>query len=193
MSGWRNTKAATLVLTPRSMPHAQFYWLLVTLSIAWGIKMKNLLKKFFAKATTETPAGQSAGTSRDVRIATCALLLEMANIDGEFSELEKDSIVEVLRNNYQLSAEHAATLMKAAEDELEKSIDLWQFARLINENYSTEEKIKVIETVWQVIYTDGILDKHEDYLVHTLAKLLRLSHKQLIDAKLEVLYSGLQE
>jgi len=159
--------------------------------------MMDLLKKFFAKATTETHAGESAGTSRDVRIATCALLLEMANIDGEFSELEKDSIVQVLRNNYQLSAEHAAALMKAAEkaaeDELKKSIDLWQFARLINENYSAEEKIKVIETVWQIIYTDGILDKHEDYLVHKLAKLLRLSHKELIDAKLKVLYSGLEE
>jgi len=149
--------------------------------------MMDLLKKFFAKATTETHAGESAGTSRDVRIATCALLLEMANIDGEFSELEKDSIVQVLRNNYQLSAEHAAALMKAAD------IDLWQFARLINENYSAEEKIKVIETVWQIIYTDGILDKHEDYLVHKLAKLLRLSHKELIDAKLKVLYSGLEE
>ena len=150
--------------------------------------MKDLLKKFFTKTTNEASAGKSVPTSRDVRIATCALLLEIANIDGEFSELEKERIVEVLINNYQLSVEHAAALMKAAEDELEKSIDLWQFAKLINENYSTEKKIEVIETVWQVIYTDGILDKHEDYLVHKLAKLLRLSHKQLIDAKLKVLY-----
>jgi uncharacterized tellurite resistance protein B-like protein len=150
--------------------------------------MKNLLKKFFAKTSDETAAGNKVETSHDVRIASCALLLEMANIDGEFSKEEKESIVEVLKNNYQLSARHAAALMEAAEDELGKSIDLWQFAKLINENYTTEEKVKVIETVWQVIYTDGILDKHEDYLVHKLAKLLRLSHKQLIDAKLKVLY-----
>jgi uncharacterized tellurite resistance protein B-like protein len=150
--------------------------------------MKNLLKKFFAKARDETSVGKKVETSHDVRIATCALLLEMANIDDEFSEEEKEGIVEVLKNNYQLSADHAAAFIKAAEDELEKSIDLWQFAKLINENYSTEEKIKVIETVWQVIYTDGILNKHEDYLVHKLAKLLRLSHKQLIEAKLKVIY-----
>jgi uncharacterized tellurite resistance protein B-like protein len=149
--------------------------------------MMDLLRKFFAKTTDEASAGESVRTSRDARIATCSLLLEMANIDGEFSESEKERIVEALRNNYQLSAEHAAALMKTAEDELEKSIDLWQFAKLINENYSNEEKIKVIETVWRVVYTDGILDKHEDYLVHKLAKLLRLSHKQLIDAKLKVL------
>jgi uncharacterized tellurite resistance protein B-like protein len=150
--------------------------------------MIDLLKKFFAKTTNEASIDRKGQNFRDVRIATCALLLEMANIDGRFSELEKESIVELLRHNYQLSNEHAAALMTAAEDELEKSIDLWQFAKLINENYSTEEKIEVIETVWQVVYTDGILDKHEDYLVHKLAKLLRLSHKQLIDAKLKVLY-----
>ena len=150
--------------------------------------MVDLLKKIFTKTTNGASTGKSVRTSPDVRLATCALLLEMANIDGKFSEIEKERIVELLRNNYQLSAEHAAALMKAAEDELEKSIDLWQFAKLINENYSTEEKIKVIETVWQVVYTDGILDKHEDYLVHKLANLLRLSHKQLIDAKLKVLH-----
>ena len=148
----------------------------------------DLLKKFFARTTDEKSGGKPVGTSYDVRIATCALLLEMAHTDGAFSELEKESILEVLKNKYQLSAEHAAALMKAAEEELEKSIDLWQFAKRINENYSTEEKIEIIETVWHLIYTDGVLDKHEDYLVHKLATLLRLSHEQLIDAKLKVLH-----
>jgi uncharacterized tellurite resistance protein B-like protein len=152
--------------------------------------MMDLLKKFFQRTTDEKSAGEPVGTSYDVRIATCALLLEMAHIDGEFSELEKESILEVLKNKYHLSVEHAAALMKAAEDELEESIDLWQFAKRINENYSTEEKINIIETVWHLIYTDGVLDKHEDYLVHKLAKLLRLTHEQLIDAKLKVLESA---
>jgi uncharacterized tellurite resistance protein B-like protein len=147
----------------------------------------DLLKKFFARTTDEKSAGKPVGTSYDVRIATCALLLEMAHIDGEFSELEKENILEILKNKYELSVEHAAALMQAAEDELEKSIDLWQFAKRINENYSTEEKIEIIEIVWHLIYTDGVLEKHEDYLVHKLAKLLRLSHEQLIDAKLKVI------
>jgi uncharacterized tellurite resistance protein B-like protein len=149
--------------------------------------MMDLLKKFFARTADEKSAGKPVGTSYDVRIATCALLLEMAHIDGRFSELEKESILEVLKNKYELSVEHAAALMKAAEDELEKSIDLWQFAKRINESYSSDEKIEIIEMVWHLIYTDGVLDKHEDYLVHKLAKLLRLSHEQLIDAKLKVI------
>ena len=152
--------------------------------------MMGLLKKYFTKTSDDATAAESVRTSRDVRIATCALLLEIANIDGRFSESEKKSVVEILQDSYQLSAEHATALMKAADEQLEKSIDLWHFAKLINENYSTEEKIKIIEMVWQIIYTDGILDKHEDYLAHKLANLLRLSHEQLIEAKLKVLHSA---
>ena len=149
-----------------------------------------LLKKYFTKTSDDATAAESVRTSRDVRIATCALLLEIANIDGRFSESEKKSVVEILQDSYQLSAEHATALMKAADEQLEKSIDLWHFAKLINENYSTEEKIRIIEMVWQIIYTDGKLDKHEDYLAHKLANLLRLSHEQLIEAKLKVIHSA---
>ena len=60
--------------------------------------MIDLLKKFFVKTPNEKSTGKSAESSHDVKIATCALLLEMANIDGEFSESEKESIVEVLKN-----------------------------------------------------------------------------------------------
>ena len=48
-----------------------------------------------------------------------------------------------------------------------------------------EEKLQVIELVWEIAYADGLLDKHEDYLVHKLADLLRLTHQQLIEAKLK--------
>ena len=77
--------------------------------------------------------------------------------------------------------------MEAAKEELEGSIDLWRFTSLINENYTMAEKIEVIEEIWRIAYADGHLDKHEDYLVHKMADLLRLTHKQLIDAKLRAL------
>src|SRR3989338_8890693 len=108
--------------------------------------MRGLIKKFFSKNATESLPQQGNDINLKIRVATCALLLEMANIDDEFNEAEKNDIVNVLKN------------------------------------YFSEEKIKVIETVWKVVYADGKLDMHEDYLVHKLSKLLKLSHKQLIDA-----------
>jgi uncharacterized tellurite resistance protein B-like protein len=111
----------------------------------------------------------------------------MAHIDGKFSESEKESIINIIKKDYDLSDEHAAGLIEAADEELKGSIDLWKFAKLINQNYSRDAKIQIIEMIWRVIYTDGKLDQHEDYLVHKLAQLLRLTHKELIDAKMKVL------
>ena len=148
--------------------------------------MIDLVKKFFGKNTIDSPGDIGGEKSHDIRVATCALLIEMSNIDGEFSESERESIISVLKKDYDLSDENAIALIEASNEELKGSIDLWQFTNLINQNYSMEEKLRIIETVWRIAYTDGKLDKHEDYLVHKLAKLLRLTHKQLIEAKLKV-------
>ena len=147
--------------------------------------MLDLLKKFFGKST-ETGPDSISEESHDIRIATCALLLEMSYIDGKFSEAERESIISFLKKEYDLSDVHAASLIEASSQELKGSVDLWQFSSLMNQNYTMEEKTKIIETIWHVAYSDGKLDKHEDYLVHKLAGLLRLTHKQLIDAKLNV-------
>jgi uncharacterized tellurite resistance protein B-like protein len=147
--------------------------------------MIDLVKNFFGKSEKHGPENQVAPSSHDIHVATCALLLEMSNIDGEFSETEKKRIVSILKKNYRLSDENAAALLAASNEELKNSNDLWRFASLINKNYSIEEKESIIEMIWRVAYADGHLDKHEDYLVHKLAKLLRLSHRQLIEAKLK--------
>ena len=148
--------------------------------------MIDLVKKFFGKSSQDDSSNQRRQTTHDIRIATCALLLEMSNIDGEFSELERENIISILKRDFDLSDEYAAALLEASKEELKGSIDLWQFTNLINQNYSLEEKIWLIEAVWDIVYTDGKLDKHEDYLVHKLAELLHLTHKQLIEAKLKV-------
>lgn len=149
--------------------------------------MLNRLKTFFEKCETKDGADGVTGSSRDIRVATCALLLELSHIDGEFSEAERHLIIDIFQNKYGLEQDQTARLMNAARAELEKSTDLWQFTNLINQNYTIEEKIGIIEMVWRIAYRDYVLDKHEDYLLHKLARLLHLSHNKLIDAKLKVL------
>lgn len=122
-----------------------------------------------------------------MRVAACALLVEMGQIDGEFSDKEQEHLIDHLKTEYDLSDESAAELMKTAHKELDGSIDLWRFSNLINKNYSHDEKNRIMEMIWRVVYADGKLDKHEDYLVRKMATLLRLSHKEMIDAKLKVL------
>jgi len=144
------------------------------------------VKRLFAKDRTTRPKDRNRTQDRDIRVAVCALFLEMAYIDGEFSDSEQEDLTGLLKKQYHLSDELVTELVEASKKELAGSIDLWQFTNLINQDYSRQEKIQIIHMVWQVVYADERLDKHEDYLAHKLAKLLRLTHKELIDAKLKV-------
>ena len=151
--------------------------------------MIDVVKRFFNKTAPKVSEASDQDTQHDIRVATCALFVEMARIDEKFTEAEMNAILLILKERYGLSPEHADTLITEAERELEKSVDLWQFARLINENYSNEEKIEIIETLWRIVYVDGKMDQHEHYLMNKLQNLLRLTHEQLITAKLKVLHS----
>ena len=151
--------------------------------------MNDIVKRFFSKASAEVSKGADKHTDHDIRVATCALFVEIARIDEKFTEAEMETILSILKQKYGLSQDHADALIAEAERELEKSVDLWQFTKLINANYSNEEKIKIIETLWQIVYVDGKMDQHEHYLMNKLQNLLRLTHDQLITAKLKVLHS----
>ena len=151
--------------------------------------MLNKIKRFFDQPAIGTSRDAGQTSEHDIRVATCALFVEIARIDNEFSDAEMETILSILKEKYGLSPEHADALIEEAEKELEKSVDLWQFTRRINENYSNEEKIEIIETLWQIVYVDGKMDEHEHYLMGKLQNLLNLTHDQLISAKLKVLKS----
>jgi uncharacterized tellurite resistance protein B-like protein len=152
--------------------------------------MIDIVKKFFSAQTTAT--GEAAGTGEeahhDVLVATCALFLEMAEVDRIFDARECDEIIGLLKAQYGLSDEHAVELARLAHEEREGSHDLWRFTNLINTNYSQDEKIQVVELLWRLVYADGHLSEHEQYLVTKLRKMLRMTHREVIDAKLRVLH-----
>ena len=150
--------------------------------------MLDVIKRFFNKAPSHESQNQKRSSGHDVRVATCALFLEMGRIDETFTADEMEKVMTILNQKYGLSREDGKALIEAADDELKESIDYWQFARLINDHYTPAEKVEIIEILWQIVYVDGKLDRHEDYLMHKLAQLLRLSHQQLMDAKMKVLY-----
>ncbi len=151
------------------------------------MKMMKLLRRPFGRTKPNDPAKDAKADLGDVRIAACALFLEIARIDGEFSDVERSRVLAILKNEYHLSDGDALALIQATDQELEQSIDLWRFTKRINQRYSDEEKINIIEMLWKIVYADGTMDKHERYLVHKLSGLLRLSHEELIDAKLRVI------
>jgi uncharacterized tellurite resistance protein B-like protein len=148
------------------------------------------IRQFFGKTTDDRSQAVEQKTGYNILVAICALFVEMASIDGKFTPAELQTVISILKEKYGLSQEDADALVAEAERELKESVDLWQFATLINENYASAEKIELIETLWRIVYVDGRMDRYEHYLMNKLNKLLRLSHRQLIEAKLKVMRSS---
>jgi len=135
------------------------------------------------------PAGEDRGTSekdheKEVLIAASVILLEAAGTDNEFAEDELDHVLDTLKARFGLSDGYARELMDLALNERDRVVDLFHFTKTINESHSRAEKIEILEAVWRIIHMDGRLDKYEDHYAHKLANLFRLSHKELIDAKI---------
>ncbi len=146
--------------------------------------MLKLFKDLIGSRAQDTTPGHQY---ERIQVATCALLLEMARTDEEFHEVEAELIEDLLQNRFNLSPAVVGELIGLAQSEQQASPDLYHFAREINEHFSIEEKVELIEALWRIVYADSILDKYEEHLMRQLTKLLRLSHRQMIDAKLKVL------
>ena len=149
--------------------------------------MFNWKKSLIRQVTVENELQELESYDR-IRIATCVLLLEVAKSDDEFSSIEQETVSAIIKKEFQIPSAAAGELMEIAHNKREESVGLYEFTSLINEKYSREEKIKIIELAWKVIYADKELDMYEDHLIHSLAKLLCLRHDELIEAKLRVLY-----
>jgi uncharacterized tellurite resistance protein B-like protein len=133
------------------------------------------------------PTAEQAESKDRIAVATCAILLEMAHSDGEFQEMEVLVVDDLLAKKYDMSPEARKELIEYAGEKRGASIDLYQFTKKINLNFSEAEKMQVVRTLWRIVYADGVLDKYEEYLMRKLVTLLGLSHRQMIEAKVKVL------
>jgi uncharacterized tellurite resistance protein B-like protein len=142
--------------------------------------MIGILKKMMGDPVQE----ETIMSQDDAHIALCVLLIEAAHVDGECSDEEMAHVIETLTDKCGVLKEDIDELIEKAYQKRKDAIDLFAFTRYLNQNYSKEEKLKVMESVWRVIHIDGRLEGHEDHFAHKLANLLRLTHKELIDAKI---------
>lgn len=118
-----------------------------------------------------------------VALAACALLLELAHADGEFTAAERSHIQSAVVRHFGLDTAQADELLALAEAERQESIDHFQFTRLIAEHYDLGQKMVLAEVMWGVILADGTIAEHEARLVRKLASLLELEPAYLSEAR----------
>ena len=127
-----------------------------------------------------------AATEESLRLATCVLLLEVAHADDDFSSEEQEALKGIVAARFDLDPADTAELLSEAEQERQGAGDLYAFARQVDENYPKARKLAILELLWDVVYSDGVLEAHEDALMHKLGNLLSVRHEDLMALKVRV-------
>ena len=141
------------------------------------------IKKFFTEMIEPGASGSGAASQHALHVATAALLLEMMRMDSSVTAEETATVAKALQTQFGLAAAEVETLMALAAEEAQQATDYFQFTSLINKAFSAEQRIQVIEYLWQVAFADGHLDAHEQHFMSKIADLLYVPRSAYIAAK----------
>lgn len=125
-------------------------------------------------------AGEHAGT---IEFAAAILMMEISRADSDVDPGERMVMESAMVRHFQLTDEQSAELLALAEEEVDHSVSLYEFTRVLNDRLTREERVKIIESLWHVAFADAVLDKYEEYYIRKIADLLYVSHKDYIRTK----------
>jgi len=143
--------------------------------------MLKAIQDFFR--TRIEPAAAGGHDEHALQLATAALLFEMMRADFNEDPDERRIVEAALQKTFALSDAETRQLAALAEQEAEQAVSLYQFTGLINRHFSPQDKVRVVEMLWQVAYADTELDRYEEALVRKIAELIHVPHRDFIQAK----------
>ena len=148
--------------------------------------MLNSIKQFFESKLVNAEEEQTFSSIAKIDLACAALLIEVINSDHKLEEQETQAFLSVLKNNLNIPDEDIDELVGLAENQAKEATSLYEFTRLINNDYDYTQKVGLIENMWRIAFSDNNLDKYEDHLIRKVSDLIYVSHSDFIRAKLKV-------
>jgi len=145
--------------------------------------MINRIKTLFAAAA----APQALPRTDELQLATAALLVEAAMMDGAFEPDERARISRLLAERFALNAEEVGTVIAEAEAAVQHTGQLYGFTRVLKDRYEPAERIRMIEMLWEVAFADGDVDHFESNLIRRVGGLLFVTDRDRGLAKQRVM------
>lgn len=144
--------------------------------------MLKQLSDFFT-AIIDTPH-QTGPTPPSLEVSCAVLLCEVMRADHDNTSDEKKALDSLLSKHFSLSDTQVNSVISLAVELSENSSDFYQFTKVINEEYALDERIKIVDLLWQVAYADGELANIEEHIIRKIADLLHLRHSEYIATKI---------
>ena len=147
--------------------------------------MLKRIKAFIEGSLTVTEV--SSSDPHTIQLAAAILLVEVMHADHQIDINEKQSICKGLANIFELTAEESAELLDIAEDRARGVVSLHEYTSIINQSFQVGEKLKLMEQIWRVVFSDKNMDKYEEHLVRRIADLLYISHTDYIKTRNKIM------
>jgi uncharacterized tellurite resistance protein B-like protein len=117
----------------------------------------------------------------DYRLAAAALLVHVAGIDGDVSDVEREKLHSVIKGSFELDEADTDALVAEATEAEHEAIDLYHFTSLINRSLDENGRRRIVEMMWEIVYADGRVSEFESNLIWRAADLLGISSRERIE------------
>ena len=117
----------------------------------------------------------------DYRLAAAALLVHTAAIDGNISDVERDKLHALVKQQFELDEATTDELVAEATEAEHEAIDLYHFTSLLNRALNEEGRRHIVEMMWEIVYADGRATEFESNLLWRAADLLGISSRERIE------------
>lgn len=140
-----------------------------------------------AQSATRAASGAHGHARDEKSLAAAALMIEAARLDDNFDDAERAAITAIVRRHFGLDAAEAAELITQAAAAQAETNHLLRFTRAVKDAYPPEERIEIIEMLWEVAYADGELHAYEANLLRRIGGLIYVSDRERGEARKRVL------
>ena len=141
--------------------------------------MFEALRKFIAD-TAGRPDGDGGFAEDDYRLATAALLIHVANVDGKIDPPERQRLRDIIEQRFGLDAAATTRLIERAEQSDKEAVDFFHFTNVLKRSLDDDGRHKIIEMMWDVVFADGEVTEFEENVVWRIAALLGVSTRDRV-------------
>lgn len=118
-----------------------------------------------------------------LQVSVAILLVEAARMDSAFDADERSAVEQLLSRRFELDDPAARTLLTVAERKAEESVELYTVTRTVKDAFAYEDRIELMQMLWEVAYADGTLHDYEANLMRRVAGLVYVSDRESGEAR----------
>ena len=122
---------------------------------------------------------------KNLKLIALCLALEVANADNDIDVQEKDLMLKKIKESIDVSILTEKEIFDVIKEESEKKVSFYDIIYDINKNLDKDEKIDILNMLWEIAYADQVLDVDEERIIRRSAEMLGIKPSIVLQTKEE--------